>query len=274
MKLIKRKQEISEVERKIIEKGDNGENFEKPEEIQIYVNNLIRNKRYYIQKKLSYYEGTMPLKMLLFIFLIAFLGMSYITEALGIVLSHQLLLVIAGSGVFSLALFANSNISAFKFACQSYNKQIQELSEKCQKIEQKTGSSKPLQIDAFINNIKSDIIRAGNIQYPGFEQDIQELSLLATQYLESKQQAEITNGIDILIQDKKWIQELVKIEMRISHGESRKQEEMKNAATISMIQALSQEKATLEGISTPSSAVTAEEETTGNKGIVLTLGGK
>lgn len=280
MKLIKYKQENSEVERKIIEKGDNRETLETPEENQIYLNNLIHNKRYYIQKKLNYYEGTMPLKMVPIIFLMILVPMSEIFETLSFSFSHQVLFSIVSSGVFTTGLFASFNISALIFACKSINSQIQELNQKCSRMELKAKNSRTFQNatqksdDAFIELIQKNIIRANDIQYLGFEQDVHELYLLATQYAECKYHAGFASSVDILIQDKKWIQELAKIEMRINHGEALKKEQEATTASLSMIRALCQEKVDLENISTPISSVTAEEETTGNNGIVLTLGGK
>lgn len=279
MKLMSCQQIISAEEKAVIERGDNGEYLRNPNEMQIYVNNLIRNKKYYIRRKIEQVYQPIDFKVA------SLMGLFFSTigccwfEGVLNVNSLPVFCGICGAGVgISFLTYAITNISARIDAKKAINNQIQELSERFDATKEKESSLMLTQskatFDAFIDNIQKDIRRAASIQYPTYEQDIEKLYLLAESYLKCKQEVGSVRGNDILLQDKKWIQQLVEIETRINQGESLKNEQRANAEMLSMIRKLCQEKIDLKTISTDASLKAEEEETTGSKGFVLTLGGK
>lgn len=94
---------------------------------------------------------------------------------------------------------------------------------------------------------------------------------ISEKYLKEKSNKEPT----ILFQHPEWFQTIIKIATRAKEEEVNVKNQASSIKALKItIEALKKEKMDLENISTPISSVTAKEETTGNNGIVLTLGGK
>jgi len=94
---------------------------------------------------------------------------------------------------------------------------------------------------------------------------------ISEKYLKEKSNKEPT----FLFQHPEWFQTIIKIATRAKEEEVNVKNQASSIKALKItIEALKKEKIDLENISTPISSVTAKEETTGNNGIVLTLGGK
>lgn len=163
---------------------------------------------------------------------------------------------------------------AERAARENIKRQIEELkmkNEKEYKISgEKLGINKHT-TDPFIILLHEIISKVGRVKYEGFIHDLHTLLEISEKYLKEKSNKEPT----ILFQHPEWFQTIIKIATRAKEEEVNVKNQASSIKALKItIEALKKEKIDLENISTPISSVTAKEETTGNNGIVLTLGGK